>query len=85
MSAVDLRALALGQRLFCLLQDLDSMSTSGPLLEVSIRTAAGFEWDLELSERAVERLTDPVAAAEARPQFVTRPALRLVPSAGEAS
>ncbi|MFB7707930.1 hypothetical protein [Streptomyces sp. NPDC056105] len=85
MGDFDLRAVALGQRLFRLLQALDSDPTARPLLAMPISTAAGFSWGNELSEVAVERLTRILEAAEARPQSVARPVLRLVPTLEEAS
>ncbi|MFB6516382.1 hypothetical protein ACFCWG_24775 [Streptomyces sp. NPDC056390] len=83
MDDFDLLAVALGQRLFRLLQALDPNPAARPLLAMPISTPAGISWDNGLSEVAVERLTRILEEAEARPQYVTRRALHLVPAGPE--
>ncbi|MFE4671086.1 hypothetical protein [Streptomyces sp. NPDC056723] len=85
MDDFDHRALTLGQRLFRLLQALDPNPTAPPLLSGPLSTRDGVSWDIELSEGAVERLTDLLEAAESRPRPSVRPPLYVVPTLGEAS
>ncbi|MEV6696257.1 hypothetical protein AB0M68_03715 [Streptomyces sp. NPDC051453] len=79
---INLRAVQLGSRLFHLLAALDPEPTAAPLLAAPISTPNGFLWPLELSERAVELLTDLLEAAEPRRSGV-RPPLHLVHSSPE--
>ncbi|MFF2475107.1 hypothetical protein [Streptomyces sp. NPDC058066] len=83
MDDFDLRAVALGQRLFRLLQGLDPNPPARPLLAIPISTPAGISWDAKLSEAAVERLTDLIEAVEARPRSGIRPPLYVVPTSPE--
>lgn len=77
---IDLRAVALGQRLYRLLQALDPESTAEPLLAIPISTRDGFSWDGQLSEAAAEKLTRLMeAAGEPTPKPTVRH-LRLVAS-----
>lgn len=63
-AGINLRAVALGQRLFHLLAALDSDPTATPLLTGPIGTADGVSWDIELSEKAAEKLTRLMEAAD---------------------
>ena len=82
-AAVDLSALAIGQRLAHLLQALDPQPAACPLLAVPISTRDGFSWDNELSEAAAEKLIRLMEAAERRSGV--RPPLYLVHSSPEAA
>ncbi|MFD8771406.1 hypothetical protein [Streptomyces sp. NPDC059916] len=81
----DLRALALVYRLARLLRELDQAPSGSPAATVSIGTAIGIECESKLSERAMQRLTDLLEAAESRPRPGVRPPLYVVPTLGEAS